>query len=334
MVVFGMGLLSGAKMSSSKGNVVLLSDAIEEFGADTVRMFLVGSAEPWQDFDWRNELVASTRRQIERFWNLVHEGKEAGAGQGNGIDTWLRSRLQGRIARATEALRGFQTRQALQEAWFGIEADLKWYRRRSPDGNLKGSAVRDLCSAWVRLLAPFIPYTCEDLWQAIGGKGPVAFAPWPVPQEALVDRKSELAEELLLRTVEDVEAIRKLLPMTPKAVVLITAPAWKWDVFRTIAGAAEKKDATRLVMQDASMRKRGKAAADAVKQITALIHRFPPELVRDLSAGSVDEKAIFTAALPFLEKEFGVPVRVVMADDATHAKAVSALPFKPAIVLE
>ena len=334
MVVFGMGLLNGAKMSSSKGNVVLLSDAIDEFGADTVRMFLVGSAEPWQDFDWRNELVASTRRQIERFWNLVHEGREAGTEQGSGIDAWLRSRLQGRIARATEALRNFQTRQALQEAWFGIEADLKWYRRRSPDASLKGSAVRDLCSAWVRLLAPFIPYTCEDLWQAMGGKGPVAFAPWPVPDDAQVDRKSELAEELLLRTVEDVESIRKLLPMTPKAVILITAPDWKWEIFRTIAGAVEKKDATRLVMQDAGMRKRGKAAADTVKQMTTLIHRFPPELVRDLASGIIDEASIFTGGQAFLEKEFGVPVRVEAAEEATHAKAASALPFKPAIVLE
>ncbi|MDD1655446.1 MAG: leucine--tRNA ligase, partial [Methanomicrobiales archaeon] len=334
MVVFGMGLLNGAKMSSSKGNVVLLSDAIDEFGADTVRMFLVGSAEPWQDFDWRNEMVASTRRQIERFWNLVHEAMEGGGGKTKGIDAWLASRLQGRIARATEALRNFQTRQALQESWFGIEADLKWYRRRSPDGILKGDAVRDLCSAWIRLLAPFIPYTCEDLWAATGGKGPVGFAPWPVPDEKKVDRKSEIAEELLIRTVEDVESIRKLLPMTPKAAVLITAPEWKWDVFRTIAGAAEKKDATRLVMQDPGMRKRGKAAADAVKQVTALIHRFPPELVRDLLADRVDESTIFTAALPFLEKEFGVPVKIIPAEEATHAKAASALPFKPAIVLE
>ncbi|MDD1653903.1 MAG: leucine--tRNA ligase [Methanomicrobiales archaeon] len=334
MVIFGMGLLNGAKMSSSKGNVVLLSDAIDEFGADTVRMFLVGSAEPWQDFDWRNELVASTRRQIERFWNLVHEGSEAPAGKGNGIDAWLRSRLQGRIARATEALGNFQTRQALQEAWFGIEADLKWYRRRNPEGTLGGTAVRDLCSAWVRLLAPFIPYTCEDLWEALGGKGPVAFAPWPVPDGEQVDRRSELAEELLMRTVEDVESIRKLLPMSPKAVVLATAPGWKWEIFRTIAESAEKKDATRLVMQQESMRKRGKAAADAVKQITALIHKFPPELVRDLSSKAVDEQAVFAEALPFLEKEFGVPVRIVSADESTHAKAASALPFKPAIVLE
>ena len=77
MVVFGMGLLNGAKMSSSKGNVFLLEDAVAEFGADTVRMFLMGSAEPWQDFDWRNELVISTKKQIERFYNTVMEIKDA-----------------------------------------------------------------------------------------------------------------------------------------------------------------------------------------------------------------------------------------------------------------
>ena len=64
MVVFGMGLLNGAKMSSSKGNVYLLEDAINDFGADTVRMFLIGSGDPWQDFEWRNNCVSSTKKQV------------------------------------------------------------------------------------------------------------------------------------------------------------------------------------------------------------------------------------------------------------------------------
>ena len=103
MVVFGMGLLNGAKMSSSKGNVFLLEDAVSEFGADTVRMFLMGSAEPWQDFDWRNELVISTKKQIERFYNTVMEIKDAD-GEPHDIDRWLISRLQSHIDRTTEAL--------------------------------------------------------------------------------------------------------------------------------------------------------------------------------------------------------------------------------------
>jgi leucyl-tRNA synthetase len=189
MVVFGMGLLNGAKMSSSKGNVFLLEDALAEFGADTVRMFLMGSAEPWQDFDWRNELVASTRRQIERFIATVQDTIAAPAASGL-IDDWLLSRLQRHIAKTTSSLESFQTRQALQEAFFGVEADLRWYARRQPAGIMGGPALRELCSVWVRLLAPFIPFTCEALWQALGNEGLVSFAPWPE-----VDQGREPVEE-------------------------------------------------------------------------------------------------------------------------------------------
>jgi len=67
IVVFGMGLLEGNKMSSSKGNVILLQDAIETYGADVVRLFLMSSAEPWQDFDWRENEVKGTKKRLEWF---------------------------------------------------------------------------------------------------------------------------------------------------------------------------------------------------------------------------------------------------------------------------
>ncbi len=63
-VVFGMGLLEGNKMSSSKGNVILLKDAIEQYSADVVRLFLMASAEPWQDFDWREKRSSWNQKKI------------------------------------------------------------------------------------------------------------------------------------------------------------------------------------------------------------------------------------------------------------------------------
>ncbi|WP_394339984.1 leucine--tRNA ligase [Methanoculleus sp. UBA208] len=332
MVVFGMGLLNGAKMSSSKGNVFLLEDALEEFGADTVRMFLVGSAEPWQDFDWRNELVSSTKKQIERFWNTVEEAKQA---EGTSpIDAWLASRLQRRIESATAALDAFQTRQALQEAFFGVEADLKWYRRRLPEGLSGGTVMRDLCRTWVRLLAPIIPFTCEALWTELGGEGMVSFAPWPEVDEARVSPEIELAEELLARTVEDIESIVKLIPMEPTSISLFIAPAWKHEAFRIIAASADKTRVVREIMQNEEMRKRGREATDAAKQITKLVLKLPPDLVKQLAASPPDEQAVLESAREFLEHEFGVPVTVQSADASTHPKASGALPFKPAIVIE
>jgi len=333
MVVFGMGLLNGAKMSSSKGNVFLLEDAVQEFGADTVRMFLMGSAEPWQDFDWRNELVLSTRKQIERFYNTVMEIKDT-SGEPHDIDRWLASRLQSHITRTSTALDNFQTRQALQEAYFGIETDLKWYRRRLGKDCDGSRELHTLCSVWVRLLAPFIPFTAEHLWKELAGEGLVSFAPWPVADEQQANAKAELAEELLARTVEDIESILKLIQLKPKAITIALAPEWKHDIFRTIADASDKNTVVKEIMKDPAMRKRGKAATDAARQITTLIHRLPPSVVGPLLKDPIGEQAIFESAKSFLEQEFGVPVHIVEAEGSGHVKALTGLPFKPAIVIE
>jgi len=333
MVVFGMGLLNGAKMSSSKGNVYLLEDAIDEFGSDTVRMFLVGSAEPWQDFDWRNELVTSIRKQIERFQNTVSDAPGY-SGENSDLDLWLLSRMQGHISRATVALENFQTRQALQESFFAIESDLKWYRRRLPEGVPGNRALKELCSSWVRLLAPIIPFTCEKLWKDMGGEGLVSFAPWPEPDPALIDNRLELAEEFLARTVDDIESILKIIQMTPSSITIFTAPDWKKEIFSRVARSEERTTVLREIMKDNTMRKRGKQAADTVKQTTTLIHRLPPQLVELFLALDLDERRVFKDATQFLEKEFGVPILIKDTGESRHAKALSALPFKPAIVIE
>jgi len=333
MVVFGMGLLNGAKMSSSKGNVFLLEDAVNEFGADTVRMFLMGSAEPWQDFDWRNELVLSTRKQIERFYYAILEMKDTG-GEPRDIDLWLMSRLQDHIARTTAALANFQTRQALQESYFGIENDLKWYRRRLPEDSDGSRMLRQLCSAWVRLLAPFIPFTAEKLWSDLGGEGMVSFADWPVAEESLTNPRIELAEELLLRTVEDIESIRKLIQITPTSITIALAPSWKHGIFRTVATAPDKNLAIREIMKDDANRKRGKEATDAARQCTTLIHKLPPRIASLIAADGVNERAVFESAKAFLEKEFSVTIHITEAEGSGFAKAATALPFKPAIVFE
>jgi leucyl-tRNA synthetase len=214
-----------------------------------------------------------------------------------------------------------------------MEADLRWFRRRGGEGAEPGPGARALASAWVRLLAPFIPYTCEALWEALGGRGPIAFAPWPEAESGKIRREAELSEDLLARTVEDIESIVKILPVAPKEIQILVAPEWKKAIFATIAGSSEKQEVVKEIMKDGAMRKRGKETADAVKQITTLVHKLPPEQVEGLLAHSIDETAVFGAARDFFEREFGVPVKILAAEGSGHAKAKMALPYKPAIVI-
>ena len=192
----------------------------------------------------------------------------------------------------TAALENFQTRQALQEASFGIETDLKWYRRRLPGGCMGSRELVTLCSVWTRLLAPFIPFTAEHLWTEMGNRDLISFAAWPVADEKLINTKIELAEELLARTVEDIESIKKLIQITPKSLSIVLAPAWKHEVFQTIAQSTDRNTVIKEIMKNDEMKKRGKEATDAAKQCTTLIHRLPPHVVKPLAKEPVNERAV------------------------------------------
>lgn len=86
-------------------------------------------------------------------------------------------------------------------------------------------------------------------------------------------------------------------------------------------------------MANEALRAKGKEATDAAQQTVKLVHSLAPELVSAIAEG-VDEVSVFTAAKEFVEKETGLTVEIVEAETSGHAKAKSALPFKPAIVVE
>ena len=91
-----------------------------------------------------------------------------------------------RIRDATLALEGFQTRKALQEALFLMKKDIDryFYRAESEfvsDENRKEVAdlLIHVLKVWIRLLSPFTPHTCEEMWHKYGGPGFISEADWP-----------------------------------------------------------------------------------------------------------------------------------------------------------
>ena len=101
-----------------------------------------------------------------------------------------------------------------------------------------------------------------------------------------------------------------------------------------IAKSSDRTTVIKEIMKDDSMKKRGKEATDAAKQCTTLIHRLPPQVVSPLAEAPINERDVFESAQAFLEQVFGVPVHITDAEDGVHLKAATALPFKPAIIIE
>ncbi|RLF19799.1 MAG: leucine--tRNA ligase, partial [Thermoprotei archaeon] len=175
VAVNGIVMVEGQKMSKSKGNFITLRDVIEDYGADAVRCTLMIAAEAMDDPDWRFETCKDMRDKLNQVFKLIASiTSMEGSGSVGLLEKWLLSRLQRRVKAVTEALESMRTRTALEVALFEVWNDLRWYFRRSKTPCKK--VLLDVAKTWVRLLAPYAPFMCEELWSMLGGEGYVSRA--------------------------------------------------------------------------------------------------------------------------------------------------------------
>ncbi|WP_296878886.1 leucine--tRNA ligase [uncultured Methanobrevibacter sp.] len=344
-VVFGMGLLEGNKMSSSKGNVILLKDAIRDYTADVVRLFLMASAEPWQDFDWREKEVLGTKRRLEWFREFaakIEEIKGSPLDLSNiekveltrTIDIWMLSQLNQHVKNATEALEVFQTRQALQDSLFLLKKDVDHYLYRikhlidSQDPAII-YVLSTVLENWIRLLAPFTPHTSEELWSAYGGEGFVSEASWPEYDESLVNPEIEKSEELVENIIKDIAHIKQMVGDEVEKIHIYLAPDWKWDLYK-IADEVGKPDIGQIMG-----RAIGANIYDDKKEIAMVAKKIGKEITKTRYIGKINEEEILSDALDYIKEECGNEV-IVHTDDSydPQNKAKNAMPYKPAIFME
>jgi leucyl-tRNA synthetase len=317
IVAFGMGLLEGQKMSSSKGNVVLLKEAIDKFGADVVRLFLMSNAEPWQDFDWRENEVVGAQKALSKFKAFADSLGDMEEGKETNIDRWLLSKLQSIKGTVNISLEGFQTRKALQAGFFEVFPILRWYERR---GGKNKKILLQFLGEWTRLMAPFTPYIAEEVWSKIG-KGFVLDAEYPQPDETKLDKRAEAGETLLGNLIGDVEKIVEMTGKKPKVLSVYIADDWKYELFELFEKGAQIGDA----MKEERFKKHGKEVVSLFKKSKEMA--FAPGWKKE------DEDPILREAKAFLEKELDCSVKINPEEDPQN-KARFALPMKPAIYLE
>jgi len=188
------------------GNTIFLDDALRKWTADTIRLYLLHGSNQWRDFDWKNEDCNTYGRHLERFNNLIGEILKAEVTKDNIMDAWLRTVVNQSIREVKDFLENGEVRKAVDTAFFGIWNDIDWYRRRTNNKGLPDEHVK----TWLKLLAPFIPHVCEEIWHNLGETEFISLMDWPRPDEKSIDRKVVQLEETLKRTIEDVKHISEL----------------------------------------------------------------------------------------------------------------------------
>ena len=192
----GMVLKDGSKMSKSKGNTVDPQPLIDQYGADTVRLFTMFAAPPEQSLEWSDEGVAGANRFLRRLWKLVHAHLAKGdapalnAGKLTDDEAKVRRKTHQTIAKVSD---DYGRRQTFNTAIAAVMELLNELTRLSSHAPQLIAIEREALEAAVLLLAPIAPHICHTLWNEFGHDAAVLDARWPeVDENALVESSIKL----------------------------------------------------------------------------------------------------------------------------------------------
>ena len=133
------------KMSKSKKNVVDPASIIENYGADTLRLFILFAAQPVAEMEWSDQGITSAWRQLNLLYGLPQSIDSWGTDVSE-IDAWLSARLCQRVNEWRELMECNDLRGAVEISHFEIQKDLNWYRRRGGKYKKLGQFMMLLCS--------------------------------------------------------------------------------------------------------------------------------------------------------------------------------------------
>lgn len=175
-----------AKMSKSLRNVINPDEIIDQFGADTFRLYEMYMGPLEASKPWNTDDTVGLFRFLQRAWRLcVNEetGELAFASQ---TDTDVEKQLHRTIAKVGDDIERLAFNTAIASMIEFVNTALK------------PGVTRDQMDRFVRVLAPFAPHIAEELWAKLGHDEPVALAPWPGYEESMLkDDTVEIALQIL-----------------------------------------------------------------------------------------------------------------------------------------
>jgi len=175
----GLIIKDGAKMSKSRGNVVIPDAYIQKWGADTFRMYLMFLGPFQEGGDFRETGIIGIRRFLDKVWQLTHEaalapGVSPGPPASPGLPPEVQRKQHQTIRKVTAdtAALNYNTAIAAMMEYVNLVRE-------------QGAGSRRTIEPLLVMLAPYAPHLAEELWAALGHERSIFTAAWPTYDEKL-----------------------------------------------------------------------------------------------------------------------------------------------------
>lgn len=314
--------LDGQKMSSSKGNIYTLRQICDLYGADATRLTLMYGGEGLEDPNWDSEFARTAGPKITQWFDYAIGAYGKGRDEEKYIDKWLESVANKTIKLTKEAMDNMDFRTAIQRGYFDMQRFLRWYIRRSPVPNKR--VISWFIEVQTKILAPFCPHTCEEIWEQIGGTGFIAKVSYPTWDPAMIaDESIEKSEDFVRSVIEDIQEIIEVAHLEDaKEAYVYTSDEWKYKALE-LASGKNMGDAMKAVMADPEMRKAGKEVSKYIQKVVS----------ERLVSSGVKEKEVLDEAKDFISNEVGMKIEINSSFDPDN-KRRHAIPGRPAIYIK
>ena len=203
----------GEKMSKSRGNVVNPDEMVEQFGADTLRTYIMFMGPFDQAVEWDTNGLVGVRRFLEKVWGLHDKiSKESRE------DKKLQTVLHQTIKKVTEDIEGMRFNTAISKMMELANEMSKFEQISAADYSL-----------FVKLLSPFAPHMCEELWAQLGHTKSVATEQWPqYDKKLIVETEITLAVQVNGKLRDTITVAADISEEDAKKMVLASAAVQKW----------------------------------------------------------------------------------------------------------
>ncbi len=200
---------NGQKMSKSKGNVIPLQNAANEFGPDLVRLFTISSAGLERVADWKDNQVPQVKSKLNELEQILVHACGSKNNDSNEELKWLEERLRMKLGEGYEAYEKFEFMVAAQKIFFETLNEIKRFKKVfASDESL---AVKRVMKEWLALICPITPFLSEEMGEKAGYKTLVSH--FTVPQKPIGKPSEEIEKQVVFieSVLQDIEKVKKLV---------------------------------------------------------------------------------------------------------------------------
>ena len=194
---------NGEKMSKSRGNVVNPDDIVDQYGADTMRLYEMFIGDFEKAAPWNSDSIKGCKRFIEKFWNLQEKVVD-----GDEYSLELEALMHKTIKKVTYDIDNLKANTAIAAMMTLVN-----------EMTAKGCNKADLKTLTI-LLNPFAPHVTEEMWDVMNFGGMVNQAKWPEYDE---EKTSENTVEIVLQVMGKVRSRMTIAVDMPKDEVIAAA---------------------------------------------------------------------------------------------------------------